>query len=111
MGYLGFIALIILFIYSDYPAKIKKMESKIKKLEKILKGENSMSKILSELINKKCELISEEGLALVSKREIECTILDVDDDWIKINFNDKKGVNKTQIIRVDRIERVSLIEN
>lgn len=111
MEYLGFIAFILIMSYYSYPAKVKKVESKIKKLERNLKGEKSMSKILSELINKKCELVSEQGLSLVSKMEIECVILDVDDEWIKINFLDKKGVSKTQVLRVEAIERVSLIED
>ena len=111
MEYFGIVAFIIIIFCSSYPTKIKKMESKIKKLERNLKGEKSMSKILSELINKKCVMVSEAGLEIVSKREIECTILDVDDDWIKFTFTDKKGVSKTQILRVEAIERVNLIEN
>lgn len=111
MEFFGFIAFMLLIAYSDYPARVKKIELRIKKLERRLKGEKSMSKILSELINKKCELVSDDGLSLVAKREIECIILDVDDDWIKFTFTDKKGVSKTQIIRVERIEKVNFIEN
>lgn len=83
----------------------------MKKLEKKLRGEKTMSKILSELINKKCILITDTGFEIASKREIECYILDVDDDWIKFNFTDKKGVNKTQILKVEDIERVDFIES
>ncbi|CDM67298.1 hypothetical protein CM240_0119 [Clostridium bornimense] len=111
MEYLGLIAFILIMSYSSYPAKIKKIESKIKKLERNLRGEKSMSKILSELINKKCILVSDIGLTLVSKKEIECTILDADDEWIKFTYTDKKGVSKTEILRVEAIERVSFIEN
>lgn len=111
MEYLGIIAFVLIMSYSSYPAKVKKMESKVKKLERNLRGGKSMSKILSELINKKCELVSDVGLEIFSKREIECVILDVDDEWIKITFTDKKGVHKTQILRVEAIERVSFIEN
>lgn len=110
MQYFGFVAFIIIIFYSSYPEKIKKLENKIKKLERNLKGEMSMSKVLSDLINKKCVLISDEGLQIISKREIECTVVDVDDEWIKFTFTDKKGIVKTQILRIESIERVDSIE-
>ena len=40
-------------VYAAYPGKIKKMEREIKNIKRNLKGENSMSKILTDLINKK----------------------------------------------------------
>lgn len=70
-----------------------------------------MSKVLSDLINKKCILVTDAGLVLASKRELESTILDVDEEWIKFTFTDRKGILKTQILRVDSIERVDFIEN
>lgn len=69
-----------------------------------------MSKILSELMNKTCIIVSDSCLEISCKREIECTVVDVDDDWIKITFIDKKGIRKTEIFRVETIERVHLIE-
>ncbi len=110
MEWLGFVAIVIICCYSSYPSKIKKIESKIKKLERNMRGELSMSKILSEIINKKCILISDEAILIAPKREIECTILDVDDEWIKFTFADKKGLIKTHIFRIESIERVELIE-
>lgn len=111
MEYFGLISFVLIICYSSYPEKIKKLESKIKKLEKSLKGEKSMSKVLSDLINKKCILVTDAGLVLASKRELESTILDVDEEWIKFTFTDRKGILKTQILRVDSIERVDFIEN
>ena len=69
-----------------------------------------MSKILSELKNKKCKLVSDELLTMGLNREYECTIIDVDDEWLKIAIIDKKGVNKTHILRVEAIDRVELNE-
>lgn len=111
MEYFGLISFVLIICYSSYPEKIKKLESKIKKLERTLKGEKSMSKVLSDLINKKCILVTDAGLVLASKRELESTILDVDEEWIKFTFTDRKGILKTQILRVDSIERVDFIEN
>lgn len=103
-------ALIALGIALFNEEKNKKLESQINKLERKLKGENAMSKILSELINEKCILVSVECYNVGGKRELECTVIDVDDEWIKFSFIDKKGVNKTSIIRVKDIERIKCIE-
>lgn len=111
LEWIGFFAFMIIICYSSYPSKIKKMESKLKKLERNMKGENSMSKILSELINKKCKLVSDDGVAIASNREFECTILDIDDEWIKFTFKDKKGIDRTKILRIESIERVDLIDD
>lgn len=109
MYFFGLVAFVFVMVYSSYPLKIKKMNSKIKKLEKKYRGEVIMSKILTELINKKCILVTDMGLEIVSKREFECIILDADDEWIKFTFTNKKGINQTQILRIDNIERVELI--
>ncbi|MBB6625257.1 hypothetical protein H7E67_17725 [Clostridium gasigenes] len=111
MEWVGLMALGLILCYSSYPAKIKKLETKLKNIERNMKGENSMSKILSKLINSKCKLITGEYLAITSSKEIECTILDVDDEWIKFTFTDKKGIPKTKIMRIDSIDRVDLLDN
>ena len=107
--YLWFAVIGSVIFFSSYPSKIKKLESKIKKLERNMKGENYMSKLLSELINKKCILICGEDILIDNRMEVECTILDVDDEWIKFTFTDKKGLNKTQMSRVEAIESVQII--
>lgn len=109
LEFFGLLAFIFMAIYAAYPGKIKKMESEIKKIKRNLKGENSMSKILSDLISKNCKLICEDGLAIGLTDKVECTILDVDDEWIKVCFVDKKVGKKTHILRVDSIKRVDLI--
>ncbi len=40
---------------------------------------------------------------------MECNVIDVDDEWIKISYSDKKKVEKTKIIRIDTIESIELI--
>lgn len=110
MEFFGLIAFVFMAIYASYPGKIKNMQREIKNVKRILKGESSMSKILSDLINKKCKVISEDGLAIGLNDKVECTILDVDDEWIKISFINKKLGEKTHILRVDSIKRVDLID-
>lgn len=65
-----------------------------------------MSKILSELINQKCK-IKKSDLAF----EIECTILDVDDEWVKYSYSPKKNELQTTIMRIDAIENIDLIDD
>lgn len=110
LEFFGLMAFIFMAMYAAYPGKIKKMEREIKNIKRNLKGENSMSKILTDLINKKCKVISEDGLTIGLNDKVECTILDVDDEWIKISFIDKKVGEKTHILRVDSIKRVDLID-
>lgn len=110
LEFFGLMAFIFMAVYAAYPGKIKKMEREIKNIKRNLMGENSMSKILTDLINKKCKVISEDGLAIGLNDKVECTILDVDDEWIKISFIDKKVGEKTHILRVDSIKRVDLID-
>ncbi|SCK03204.1 Uncharacterised protein [uncultured Clostridium sp.] len=110
MEYFGFVAFIFMAMYAAYPGKIKKIEREIKNIKRKLKGENSMSKILSELINKNCKVICEDGIVIGLTDKVECTILDVDDEWIKLCFVDKKVGEKTHILRVDSIKRVDLID-
>ena len=111
----GLIAFVLVMCYSSYPTKVKKLESKIKRLERKLRGDGYMSKILNELINKKCILVTnsnagDDAFITVNGR-FECTILDVDDEWIKFTFTNKKGVVKTHIIRVESIDRVDFVED
>ena len=110
LEFFGLIAFIFMAMYAAYPSKIKKMEREIKNIKRNLKGENSMSKILTDLINKKCRVISEDGLVIGLTDKVECTILDVDDEWIKVSFIDKKVGEKSHILRIDSIKRVDLID-
>lgn len=53
-----------------------------------------MSKILSELINKKCVLIMKDYFLFNCYEEIKCTILDVDNEWLKFTIIDERNVIK-----------------
>lgn len=108
MEWFGIIALIIILCYSSYPNKVKHIEAKVKRLERKNKGENSMSKLISELVDKKCKIKSDDALDLVGSTELKCMVLDTDDEWIKVKFTDKKKNN--QVIKLLRIENIDEIE-
>ena len=88
MEYCGIIALVLLLCYSAYPGKVKRLESKVKRLEKKQKGDNYMSQLIDDLVGEQCTIKSEAILNFAGKTELSCTILDADDEWMKICYNE-----------------------
>ena len=116
MKYFGFIAFILILAYSSYPAKITAMQKeleelkkKIKKLKKSEEGkEESMSKIIMDLVGKKCKIDFEDSFA--EYNDEVCTVMDADDEWIKFTYKDKKNNVKTEIARINDIDSVEIIQ-
>lgn len=114
MEWTGWFALIV-GIYSwtkagELEKKIKKLEKKVKtdSTKKEKKGETDMSKIIESLVGKKCYLkIRDEFFEDYDK--FVCEILEVDEEWMKFTYMNKKLDVKTRIIRIDEIEHVDLI--
>ncbi|MBQ4531553.1 MAG: hypothetical protein IJA36_13245 [Lachnospiraceae bacterium] len=67
-----------------------------------------MSKIISELIGKKCVITTTDTLQFVGDTKVKCNVLDVDDEWIKISYTEKKGNTKIKIMRIDAIDGVEV---
>lgn len=111
MEYIGFLALLVLICYMDYPARVRRLESKVKKLNRKSEGVSSMSKLISELVNKNCKItVNDIGLQLVGRSQIECFVLSVDDDWIKIKYTDKKNVEYVKMLRIEDISGIEILE-
>jgi len=108
LEWVGWISLMILIFYSAYPGKVKKLESKVKKLERKQGGAESMSKIINTLVGKSCKIKTDDALTLVGSTDIQCMVLDADDEWIKLAYTDKKNVAKTKILRIDSIDNIEL---
>jgi len=91
-------------------------KEKTKVLKGITKGENVMSRLIDDLKGQKC-LITCDNIqpSLIQRNTIvECQIIDVDDEWVKINFIDKKdkeniSISKTTIIRIENILNIEII--
>lgn len=113
MEWIGWLSLIILVFYSAYPGRVKKLESKVKKLEKNKRveqeGDLEMSKIIADLVGKKCKIQTEDALQIVGSPEIECNVLEVDEEWIKFSFVDKKKIEKIKIIKIEEINSVEIL--
>ena len=108
LEWIGWFSLIIILCYSSYPDKVKKLEKKVKQLERNEKGDFKMSKIISSLVGERCRIKTEEAF-FNGAMDVIANILDVDDEWIKISFTDKKGINKIKILRIESIDNIELI--
>lgn len=110
MDWIGFIALILILCYSSYPDKVKRLEAKVKKIERKEKGDNSMSKLIQELVNKNCKISTGDALQLVGSDKLQCFVLDADDEWIKVRYEDKKKNQVIKLLRIESIENVEIME-
>lgn len=114
MEYLGVFAFIMVISYMGLPGKVNHLETKVKRLNKVLlinnKGESIMSKLINDLVGKKCVIKSDIGLEMFSNDMIECKVLEADEDWIKIEYNEKKGNLVTMLMRVDNIDNVEILD-
>ena len=85
----------------DQDDRLDTMERKVKKLERNANGGNKMSGIIKDLIGMECTI---DGDGFFSTR---CTILDVDDEWVKLIVHEKKK-DSTMIVRLDNIDSITL---
>lgn len=99
MWALGFVPLVIMF-YLSHTQKVKKLENKIKKLERKEKGNIEMSRLLQELIGKNPTIVGQVfGTSLWE-------VVDVDEEWVKLRSVDKEGKEKFKLQRIEDIQTV-----
>ena len=93
----------MVFIFGiDSPNKLKRMQGRIKSLERKRKGDKTMSQFLKEMIGKKPTIMSE------SIGTNNWLVVDVDEEWVKLSMTDKKGQTKTKLIRIEDIRSIEL---
>ena len=90
MEYLGVLAFVIVLCYMSYPDKVKKLERKVKKLEKERCRESIMSKLIEELVGR------------------DCHVMDCDEEWLKISLKDKKNQEIVKMIRVEDVDEIEV---
>ncbi len=108
MEYFGVFAFILILAYSSYPGKVKRLEAKLRKMEKKQKGDPVMSKLINELVGKECRIKPDEEIELMDSW-IQCQVLDADDEWIKIRYEDKKKGIVTRLFRIENIDEVEVL--
>ncbi len=109
MEIFGVIALFVALFYSPATEKVKRLEAKVKQMERKQKGENVMSKLINELVGKECKIQSDDALNLVGSAEMFCKVLDTDDEWMKVQFEDKKKNQITKLLRIENIEEIEIL--
>jgi hypothetical protein len=85
----------------DQDDRLDTLERKVKKLERNVNGGSKMSGIIKDLIGMECT-IDGDGIYGHS-----CTILDADDEWVKLIVHEKKS-DSTMIVRLDNIDSITL---
>lgn len=40
---------------------------------------------------------------------MKCFVLDTDDEWVKIRFNDKKNNQITKLLRIENIDEIEIL--
>ena len=103
MEVLGFLA-IMLFL--SIMGKFKRLQSKVKRLDKKVKGENQMSQLIQKMLNQVAKITFDSSF----ETAYTWTILEVDDDWVKLQRTDKKGKVFTKIVRLDDIKSIDIEE-
>ena len=91
----------LLIFYASSGKKIKKLNKRIRRLEKQVKGNQDMSRLLEELKG-------QTATVLVSGVGFEYEILDIDEDWVKLSRENKKKEKETQLVRIEDIQGIQL---
>lgn len=105
MEAIGVFAFCILISYSGLPGRVSILERKIRNTKND-KEKIKMSKMIKELTGKKCNI---EIRGVFTEVKPICHILEVDDEWVKIE--ETKNKNKSiELIRIDDISKIKLIQ-
>ena len=98
--WLSFIPLLFL-IYTGSEKKIKGLNRRIRRLEKQVKGNKEMSRLLEELKGQTAT-VTVDGVGF------EYEIMDIDEDWVKLSREINKQQRETKLVRIEDIQGVQL---
>lgn len=101
MEYFGVVAFIFWLFYAD---KHKKLQRRLNKLERRNKGENQVSQLIQKMINQVAKINFDSSF----EAAYTWTILEADEDWVKLERTDKKGKVFTKIVRLDDIKSIDI---
>ena len=95
-----FIPFIVIF-YASSEKKIKGLNRRIRRLEKQVKGNQEMSRLLEELKGQKVKVT-------VNGFGTEYEIMDIDEDWVKLSRETNKQQRETKLVRIEDIQDIQL---
>ena len=90
----------LVLIYTSQSKKIKRLEKRLKVIERKEKGNIEMSRLLQELIGKTPTILGQ----VFGTDNWE--VVDVDEEWVKLRRVDKKGKEKFKLQRIEDIQTV-----
>ena len=93
-----FIPFIVIF-YASSEKKIKGLNRRIRRLEKRVKGNKEMSRLLEEL---KGQTVT----VTVNGFGAEYEIMDIDEDWVKLSRVNHKQQRETKLVRIEDVELI-----
>ena len=91
----------LVIIYASSEKKIKRLNKRIRRLEKQLKGNQDMSRLLEEL---KGQTVT----VTVNGFGTEYEIIDIDEDWVKLTRVNHKQQRETKLVRIEDIQGIQL---
>ena len=91
----------LVIIYASSEKKIKKLNKSIKRLEKQVKGNQDMSRLLEEL---KGQTVTVTVNGFGTKYEI----MDIDEDWVKLSCDTINQQRETKLVRIEDIQDIQL---
>lgn len=91
----------LILIYTDSEKKIKRLNKRIRRLEKQVKGNQEMSRLLEELKGQKVKVT-------VNGFGTEYEIMDIDEDWVKLSRETNKQQRETKLVRIEDIQDIQL---
>ena len=91
----------LLIFYASSEKKIKRLNKRIRRLEKQVKGNQDMSRLLEELKGQTVKVT-------VNGFGTEYEIMDIDEDWVKLSRDTINQQRETKLVRIEDIQDIQL---
>ncbi|MEW4354894.1 hypothetical protein AB1I63_08520 [Streptococcus pneumoniae] len=96
----------IIYLSWTTSEKLAYLMNKVRKLERRENGGCDMSQLLKGLEGKQCTIQFDE---IVNYNQ-PYLILEVDEEWVKLKYTDKKGKTGIRVVRIDNIKEIEIVE-
>ena len=91
----------LVIFYTSSEKKIKRLNKRIRRLEKQVKGNQDMSRLLEELKG-------QTATVTVNGFGTTWEIVDFDEDWVKLSRETNKQQRETKLVRIEDIQDIQL---
>ena len=91
----------LVIVYASSEKMIKRLNRRIRRLEKQVKGNQDMSRLLEELKGQTAT-VTVDGVGF------EYEIIDIDEDWVKLSRETNKQQKETKLVRIEDIQDIQL---